>query len=229
MRPRLLTIPGVAQVIPIGGEVRQYRVSPQPAALRALGLSHEQLESALTQFGVNTGGGFTDQYSREYLIRNIGRTTSLDDLRNLVVARIEQCAGLSAPGGRSRFRAALQARRRWLYGQAGGHRLGREATPCRHRSGSRARSSRRLKEMGPSLPARRARRPRSCSGRPTSSKTRSTTSRTVLLEAAVVGRDRPVRVPAQLAHHGDFAHRHPGLDPRDRGDLPRSPGSPSTR
>jgi len=89
IRPRLLSIPGVAQVIPMGGEVRQFRVSPQPAALRALGVSYEQVEKALAQFGVNTGGGFTDQYSREYLIRNIGRTTSLDDMRSVVVATVD--------------------------------------------------------------------------------------------------------------------------------------------
>lgn len=88
IRPRLLTIPGVAQVIPIGGEVRQYRVSPNPAAMRALGVTQAQVEAALAQFGANTGGGFTDQYSREFLIRNIGRTRSLDDLRSVIVATV---------------------------------------------------------------------------------------------------------------------------------------------
>lgn len=90
IRPRLLSIPGVAQVIPIGGEVRQYRIAPHPAALRALGVTYQQLETALSQFGVNSGGGFTDQHSREYLIRNIGRTTSLDDLRSIVVATVNE-------------------------------------------------------------------------------------------------------------------------------------------
>ncbi len=88
IRPRLLAIPGVAQVIPIGGEVRQFRVSPNPAAMRASGVSLEQVERALAQFGTNTGGGFTDQYSREFLIRNVGRSRSLDDLRSLVVASV---------------------------------------------------------------------------------------------------------------------------------------------
>ncbi|NDG48443.1 MAG: efflux RND transporter permease subunit [Rhodospirillales bacterium] len=85
MRPRLLTIPGISQVIPIGGEVRQFRVMPDMERLHALDLTHEQMVIALRQFGVNAGGGYVDQAGREFLIRNIGRTTSLEDLRNATV------------------------------------------------------------------------------------------------------------------------------------------------
>ncbi|WP_207541005.1 efflux RND transporter permease subunit [Sabulicella rubraurantiaca] len=85
MRPRLLTIPGISQVIPIGGEVRQFRVMPDLDRLHALEITYDQLATALRQFGVNAGGGYVDQAGREYLIRNIGRTTSLEDLRNATV------------------------------------------------------------------------------------------------------------------------------------------------
>lgn len=87
IRPQLLTIAGVAQVIPIGGEVRQYRIVPNVAALQGLGVTYEQIETAVTRFGTNTGGGFIDQNGREYLIRNVGVTKRLEDLRNTVVGQ----------------------------------------------------------------------------------------------------------------------------------------------
>ena len=86
IRPRLLTIPGVAQVIPIGGAVRQYRVSPNLPAMNAAGVRLADLEAALRAFGTNTGGGFVDQYKQEFLIRGVARTTRIEDLRSLVVA-----------------------------------------------------------------------------------------------------------------------------------------------
>ncbi len=86
IRPRLLSIAGVAQVIPIGGEVRQFQVTPDVAMMSRLDVSLDEVERAARQFGTNTGGGFVDQNRAEYVIRNIGRTTRLEDLRSLVVS-----------------------------------------------------------------------------------------------------------------------------------------------
>ena len=85
MRPRLLTIPGVAQVIPIGGEVRQYRVVPDPRKMATLDVGLEAIEKAVKSFGANTSGGFVDLHASEFLIRNIARTIKIEDLADLVV------------------------------------------------------------------------------------------------------------------------------------------------
>jgi Cu/Ag efflux pump CusA len=62
---------------------------PKPAAsCRRWASASRQVERALSQFGTNTGGGFADQYSREFLIRNVGRSRSLEDLRSVVVASV---------------------------------------------------------------------------------------------------------------------------------------------
>lgn len=73
LRPRLLSIAGVSQVIPIGGEVRTLRVEPDTARMAQFGVTLTQVEAAMKGFASPAGGGFIDLNGREYLIRHIGR------------------------------------------------------------------------------------------------------------------------------------------------------------
>jgi CzcA family heavy metal efflux pump len=85
VRRRLLAIPGVAQVVPIGGAVRQYQVKIDPDRLRAFDVSLDEVTHALEESNQNSTGGFYVHGSQESLIRAVGRVGSLDDLRNVVV------------------------------------------------------------------------------------------------------------------------------------------------
>ena len=86
VRQRLLTIPGVSQVIPIGGGVKQYQVQVNPQRLAALGLSLGEVEKAVGASNENTTGGYLEAQSQEYLIRNVGRLRNPEQLLNSVVA-----------------------------------------------------------------------------------------------------------------------------------------------
>ncbi|MDH4391421.1 MAG: efflux RND transporter permease subunit [Aquabacterium sp.] len=109
LRPRLLSIPGVAQVIPIGGEVRTLRVAPDTPRLAQFGVSLTQVEQAIKGYASNAGGGFIDLNSREYLIRHLGRTNRAEDLAGIAVAwkdgraiLLEQVATVSFAAGLKR-------------------------------------------------------------------------------------------------------------------------------
>ncbi len=86
IRPRLLTIAGISQVIPIGGGVKQYQALVSPEKLKQFGVTIEDVASALKKSNANSTGGFVDAQSQEYLVRNLGRFYSIDELKNTVVA-----------------------------------------------------------------------------------------------------------------------------------------------
>ena len=86
LRPRLMTVPGVSQVIVMGGELKQYQILVSSNKLQRKNISLEDLKRALSEISENTTGGFIDINEKEFLIRPIGRVTSIEDIENSFVA-----------------------------------------------------------------------------------------------------------------------------------------------
>lgn len=85
IRPRLLATGGVAQVVVIGGEYKQYQVLASPHRMSAYGITLHDLKVACTRANGNSSGGFFSEYGNEYIVKGVGRTSSLEDLGKSVV------------------------------------------------------------------------------------------------------------------------------------------------
>ncbi|MBI5509125.1 MAG: efflux RND transporter permease subunit [Deltaproteobacteria bacterium] len=86
IRKRLLSIPGVAQVIPIGGGVKQFQVLVAPEKLQAYKVSLQEIMKALEGSNGNSSGGFLIQGAQERLIRGMGRINTGADVESTVIA-----------------------------------------------------------------------------------------------------------------------------------------------
>lgn len=86
VRPRLLGVAGVSQVMIIGGEKKQFQVLIDPAKLADYGLSLDEVAQAVGASNANAAGGFLQQTNEEFLIRGRARVFSTDDLENSVIA-----------------------------------------------------------------------------------------------------------------------------------------------
>jgi CzcA family heavy metal efflux pump len=85
IRRRILSVPGVSQVTPIGGGVKQYQILLSPARLQAHGLALDQVTRALLEGNENVSAGFINHRGSEWLIAGVGRVRSLEDIENTVV------------------------------------------------------------------------------------------------------------------------------------------------
>ena len=85
VRPRLLSVPGVAQVINIGGGRKQFQVLIDPQKLRQYNVSLNEVTEAVEKSNVNTTGGWIDKGGKEYLVRNLGRVASPEDIARTAI------------------------------------------------------------------------------------------------------------------------------------------------
>lgn len=85
LRPRMMTISGISQVVVMGGEVKQYQILVSSEKLQKKAISLEDLKHALTEISENTTGGFIDISEKEYLIRPMGRISSIEEIENSLV------------------------------------------------------------------------------------------------------------------------------------------------
>ena len=85
IRPRLLATGGVAQVVVIGGEFKQYQILASPQQMNYFNVSMSELLEACKQSNGNSSGGFMSEYGNEYIIKGIGRTNDLRELGKSVI------------------------------------------------------------------------------------------------------------------------------------------------
>src|SRR5229473_211177 len=78
--------PGVADVVTLGGFLKQYQVNLDLARLKSYNLPMQQVLTALGQGNANAGGSYIEQGEQQYLVRGIGLLRSADDIGNIIVS-----------------------------------------------------------------------------------------------------------------------------------------------
>ena len=88
VRPRLLATGGVAQVVVIGGEYKQYQIMASPVKMRQYKVSFDELLEAGEMANGNSTGGVLTEYKNEYIVKGIGRTNSVEEIGKAVIKKL---------------------------------------------------------------------------------------------------------------------------------------------
>lgn len=89
IRPQLRSVPGVTEVNTIGGFQRQLHITPDPARLRALGFTLEDVATAVEANNQNVGAGYIERNGQQFLVRIPGQVANLEEIGNIVLDRRE--------------------------------------------------------------------------------------------------------------------------------------------
>lgn len=89
MRPRLLSVEGVAQVTVSGGEILEYQILLDPLRMKHYGVTVDEALAAAENINANAAGGIINDHGNEYIIRGTARTTDPDEMGRSVVKQAD--------------------------------------------------------------------------------------------------------------------------------------------
>lgn len=89
VKPRLLTVKGVAEVNTIGGFERQFHIQPKPKQMAKYGIHFNEIEEALEKVNQNVGGGYIQQTAEQFLVQGEGLFKNIEDIRQVPVRSLE--------------------------------------------------------------------------------------------------------------------------------------------
>jgi len=88
VRRRLLAVPGIAEVIPNGGETKQFQVIASPELLASYQVSLFELKEAVASANANASAGFVTENLQEYLIQGLGQIHTIDDIEHALIKEL---------------------------------------------------------------------------------------------------------------------------------------------
>lgn len=89
IKPRLLTVKGVAEVNAIGGFEKQFHIQPKAELLSRYGLHFDDIEEAIEKSHKNVGGGYIQQTGEQFIVQGVGLLQNIDDIKAVTVKSLE--------------------------------------------------------------------------------------------------------------------------------------------
>ena len=118
--PRILQVPGVADVVPFGGLTKQYQIEIDPLALEKYNLTINRIATAVSANNKNAGGALLDNKHQSLVVRGVGLIKTVEDVENIVLAANSGVPVFVKDVGQVKIGAALQTGLFGLNGKLGG-------------------------------------------------------------------------------------------------------------
>lgn len=89
VKPRLLTVEGVAEINTSGGFEKQFHIQPDPQKMAENGLHFDEILAALEKVNRNVGGGYVEQTAEQFLVQGVGLIRKPDEIKRIPVKTLE--------------------------------------------------------------------------------------------------------------------------------------------